>query len=42
MLGLAVGDMTAYGLPKPDHKLLEAHPTVCSELSRGSVTGISR
>jgi hypothetical protein len=32
MLGLAVGDMTAYGLPKPDHKLLEAHPTVSAEL----------
>ena len=28
----AAGDMTAYGLPKPDHKLLEAHPTVSSEL----------
>ena len=24
--------MTAYGLPKPDHKLFEAHPTVSSEL----------
>ena len=24
--------MTAYGLPKPDHKLLEAHPTVSAEL----------
>jgi dimethylaniline monooxygenase (N-oxide forming) len=32
MLGLAIGDMTAYGLPKPDHKLLEAHPTVSAEL----------
>ncbi|MEX2108760.1 MAG: NAD(P)-binding domain-containing protein [Solirubrobacterales bacterium] len=32
LLNLAVGDMTAYGLPKPDHKLLEAHPTVSSEL----------
>jgi thioredoxin reductase len=32
MLGLATGDMTAYGLPKPDHKLLEAHPTVSAEL----------
>ena len=32
MLGLAVGDMTDYGLPKPDHKLLEAHPTVSAEL----------
>jgi dimethylaniline monooxygenase (N-oxide forming) len=28
----AAGDMTAYGLPKPDHKLFEAHPTVSSEL----------
>ncbi|HEX2393600.1 MAG TPA: NAD(P)-binding domain-containing protein [Solirubrobacterales bacterium] len=32
MLGIAVGDMTAYGLPQPDHKLYEAHPTVSSEL----------
>ena len=32
MLGLAAGDMTVYGLPKPDHKLLEAHPTVSAEL----------
>jgi hypothetical protein len=24
--------MADYGLPKPDHKLLEAHPTVSSEL----------
>jgi dimethylaniline monooxygenase (N-oxide forming) len=32
MLNLAVGDVTDYGLPKPDHKLLEAHPTVSSEL----------
>jgi cation diffusion facilitator CzcD-associated flavoprotein CzcO len=31
-LGIAVGDMTSYGLPKPDHKLFEAHPTVSSEL----------
>ena len=29
---IAVGDMTDYGLPKPDHKLFEAHPTVSSEL----------
>ena len=29
---VAVGDMTDYGLPKPDHKLLEAHPTVSSDL----------
>src|SRR5262249_2822940 len=32
LLGMAVGDVTDYGLPKPDHKLLEAHPTVSSEL----------
>jgi thioredoxin reductase len=31
-LEIAVGQMTAYGLPKPDHKLFEAHPTVSSEL----------
>jgi dimethylaniline monooxygenase (N-oxide forming) len=30
-LKVAVGDPTDYGLPKPDHKLLEAHPTVSSE-----------
>jgi cation diffusion facilitator CzcD-associated flavoprotein CzcO len=32
MLKIAIGEMTDYGLPKPDHKLLEAHPTVSSEL----------
>jgi hypothetical protein len=32
LLKLAVGEMTDYGLPQPDHKLLEAHPTVSSEL----------
>jgi thioredoxin reductase len=32
MLGVAAGNMTDYGLPKPDHKLFEAHPTVSSEL----------
>jgi cation diffusion facilitator CzcD-associated flavoprotein CzcO len=31
-LGIAAGDPTTYGLPKPDHKLFEAHPTVSSEL----------
>ena len=29
---LSVGDMTHYGLPKPDHKLLQAHPTISSDL----------
>ena len=28
----AQGEMESYGLPKPDHKLLEAHPTISSEL----------
>ena len=28
----AAGMPTAYGLPEPDHKLLEAHPTVSSDL----------
>jgi thioredoxin reductase len=32
MLNMAVGEVTDYGLPQPDHKLLEAHPTVSSEL----------
>jgi dimethylaniline monooxygenase (N-oxide forming) len=31
-LKLAQGEMEDYGLPKPDHKLLEAHPTISSEL----------
>ncbi|MGZ5359752.1 MAG: flavin-containing monooxygenase [Solirubrobacterales bacterium] len=26
------GDMTAYGLPEPDHEILEAHPTASAEL----------
>ncbi|HEX2160899.1 MAG TPA: NAD(P)-binding domain-containing protein [Thermoleophilaceae bacterium] len=28
----AAGQLTAFGMPKPDHKLLEAHPTVSSDL----------
>lgn len=32
MLKTAIGEMIDYGLPKPDHRLLEAHPTVSSEL----------
>lgn len=31
-LGIAAGRVSAYGLPEPDHKLFEAHPTVSSEL----------
>ena len=41
-LRLMVGDMERYGLPKPDHKLLEAHPTVSddilSRIAHGEVT----
>jgi dimethylaniline monooxygenase (N-oxide forming) len=32
MLRVAVGKMTDYGLPAPDHDVLEAHPTVSDEL----------
>ncbi len=32
ILGLQQGPVTAYGLPKPEHKLLHAHPTVSSDL----------
>ncbi|MGH2985727.1 MAG: NAD(P)-binding domain-containing protein, partial [Solirubrobacterales bacterium] len=31
-LKLATGDPMDYGLPEPDHKLAEAHPTISSEL----------
>ncbi len=38
---LAVGDMERYGLPKPDHRLGEAHPTISGRildrLSHGAV-----
>lgn len=29
---LAVGDMERYGLPKPDHRLGDAHPTISSDI----------
>jgi cation diffusion facilitator CzcD-associated flavoprotein CzcO len=32
MVRLAHGRMTDFGLPKPDHKLLSAHPTVSADL----------
>lgn len=32
MLRLAVGKMTDYGLPEPDHDVLEAHPTISDDL----------
>ncbi len=42
LLRLGVGRMEDYGLPKPDHKLLEAHPTVSADflnrIAHGEVT----
>jgi dimethylaniline monooxygenase (N-oxide forming) len=32
MLKATTGDMERYGLPKPDHRLGEAHPTISSEI----------
>ena len=32
MLRLSVGKVTDYGLPQPDHDVLEAHPTVSDDL----------
>jgi hypothetical protein len=32
MLKFAVGDMERYGLPKPDHRLGQAHPTVSGRI----------
>jgi dimethylaniline monooxygenase (N-oxide forming) len=32
VLRLQQGDVTQYGLPKPDHQLLHAHPTVSADL----------
>ncbi len=41
-LRLAVGDITRYGLPKPDHRLGQAHPTISSRIldriAHGAVT----
>jgi dimethylaniline monooxygenase (N-oxide forming) len=38
----AVGDMEQYGLPKPDHRIAEAHPTVSGRildrLAHGAIT----
>lgn len=39
---VVVGDMTRYGLPKPDHRLLDAHPTISGRildrLTHGAIT----
>ncbi|HEY6891423.1 MAG TPA: NAD(P)-binding domain-containing protein [Solirubrobacter sp.] len=41
-LRAAVGDMERYGLPKPDHRVLEAHPTISdsilTRLTHGDIT----
>jgi dimethylaniline monooxygenase (N-oxide forming) len=42
ILKTAVGDLEAYGLPKPDHKFAEAHPTISGRildrLAHGAIT----
>lgn len=42
LIRVAVGEMTRYGLPKPDHRLGEAHPTISGRildrLSHGAIT----
>ncbi len=42
MLKLAVGDMERYGLPRPDHRLGDAHPTISGRildrLGHGAIT----
>ena len=41
-LRAAIGDMQRYGLPKPDHRPLEAHPTISdtifTRLTHGDIT----
>jgi hypothetical protein len=32
ILKMAVGDLESYGLPKPDHKFAEAHPTISGRI----------
>jgi hypothetical protein len=42
LLRFSIGDMERYGLPKPDHRLGEAHPTISGRildrLTHGAVT----
>jgi hypothetical protein len=42
MLKLAVGDVTKFGLPKPDHRFGDAHPTISSDvinrIAHGEIT----
>ena len=43
---LTVGDLTRYGLPKPDHRVYETHPIVNSQLlyyiGHGGITPVAR
>ena len=39
LLKTTQGNMEDYGLPKPDHKLVEAHPTISAELLNRIVHG---
>lgn len=32
LIGLITGDLTQYGLPKPDHNLLESHPVMNTQI----------
>jgi dimethylaniline monooxygenase (N-oxide forming) len=42
MLKVAVGDVTKYGLPKPDHRFGDAHPTISADvinrIAHGEIT----
>ncbi|MEQ4302112.1 NAD(P)-binding domain-containing protein [Plantactinospora sp. B6F1] len=44
MLNLTVGDLTRFGLPRPDHRVFETHPIVNShlvhQLGHGSITPV--
>jgi len=42
LLATAQGPMESYGLPKPDHRVLEAHPTISSDLLQTIGHGQSR
>jgi thioredoxin reductase len=39
LVRLQVGKLTAYGLPEPDHEILQAHPTVSSDILTRIVHG---
>jgi cation diffusion facilitator CzcD-associated flavoprotein CzcO/NAD(P)-dependent dehydrogenase (short-subunit alcohol dehydrogenase family) len=39
VLRIVIGDQSTYGIPKPDHKLLSAHPTMSSALLERAAHG---